>query len=92
MKIPSKITKRQYTALNKKNLKYLEGEIWNANHDYTIHAENLVANDRCFKAVDDIDDYKETTNYYRVELNKAFRSFITDRNRIFKAYQKGLKK
>lgn len=93
MKIPNKITKRQYTALNKKNRKYLDGDIWSANHDFVLAADYLADNVACLDHIDKIDGgYQDTTKHYRVELNTAYRSFITTRNKIYKAYQKGISK
>lgn len=93
MKIANKITKRQYTALNKHNEKMLADEIECATLDYTSIAHNLASNIECVPGLDDkLNDgnYKETTSIYRKELNASYRIFITNRNKIYKAYQKGL--
>lgn len=92
MKIPIKITKRQYTAFNKRNLKEIQGIISDANHDYLLIAENLAENTNCFESVDKIDHYREMTHNFKIELNKEFKYFITTRNKIFKAYNRGLNK
>lgn len=91
MKIPSKITKRQYTALNKKNSRWLREEIAAANHDYIIEAETLELNMKCYPSLDKVPTYKSTTLYYKGELNKAFKFFVTTRNKIYVAYLKGIK-
>ena len=94
MKIPSKITKRQFTALNKKNTTMLSEAISGAEADYKATANNLALNKTCIEGLDEkLTDggHKDTTRYWMVELNACFRLFVTNRNRIYKAYQKGLK-
>ena len=95
MKIPSKITKRQFTALNKKNEKSLAMDIESGIDDCRIVAHNLALNNDCAPGLDEkLTDggYRETTKFWAKEMNTAFRIYIRDRNKIYKAYQKGLEK
>ena len=94
MKIPSKITKRQFTAMNKKNEESLSMDIESGIDDCRIVAHNLALNVDCAPGSDErLTDggYRETTKYWATEMNKGFRTYIRDRNKIYKAYQKGLK-
>ena len=71
----------------------LSEEIECAILDYKAIAANLALNVDCVPDMDiKLNDgaYNETTNHYRKELNASYRIFITNRNKIYKAYQKGL--
>lgn len=93
MKIANKITKRQFTALNKQNVKMITEEIECAYLDFKAVANNLGLNKTCIEGLDDQltdGNYKETTKHYKKELDEGYKIFIRNRNKIYKAYQKGL--
>jgi hypothetical protein len=95
MSIPHKITKRQFTALNKKNMKYLKGMIADANNDYLIEADAAWnVNSELHNGIHHVRNLNEaidTVNSYAKELRAAFRDYAKDKIRIQKAYNRGCK-
>ena len=86
-----KITKRQHTALTKKNDKMLADVIAGFNHDMLEEAKWLKEWDpqNTNKAIDDLaNEYKETTAYWAKELKAAFRDYKTTKKNLQKALKR----
>jgi hypothetical protein len=92
MKIPSKIDKRQYNVLSKRNFKYLKEEINNVHHDLMIEANFLNddwnPNNQYMEKL--ANENKDTIEHWQKETKKAFREFKSAKVKIERAYQKYL--
>lgn len=81
-----KITKRQHTALTKKNNKMLADTIAGFTHDMTVEAEYMAKWDPENKYQDETaNEYKETVSYWAKELKAAFREYKTRKKELLKA-------
>jgi len=89
MLIPTKITKRQATALHKKNMKYLMDDITGQHGDILLEAAAFKDDDRDSKI--QLAEMRTTLDYWHKEVKKGFKDFVRDKARIEKAYQRGLK-
>lgn len=90
MEVPKSITKREYTSLNKKNAKWLNGEITDAIGDVKLEAEWVIGNTECDPLVDGVDGgIKDTVDAWAKDVKVSFKDFIKCRNAILKSYIKG---
>ena len=89
MDIAFKLTKRQATALHKKNFAYLKLEIDDAHSDAISEATYCVNDTRSNKII--ISETDDSLKYWNKEVKAAFRSFLKDKERINKAALRGAK-
>ena len=89
MDIAFKLTKRQATALHKKNFAYLKMEIDDAHSDALREAEYCIDDTRDHKVI--LKEVTDSLKYWNKEVKEATRSFLADKERINKAALRGAK-